>query len=258
MYYIKLYKKSHTLWAKGSIFFQTVFNGVWLGILSYQNLNKIDEVYYNDTKPYFSDDYNKKGLNDWEQGMVNNYFQNYHNIMLIGAGGGREVYGLQKMGYTVDAFECNPKLLEFGNKFLIEEGLTPSIKYLERDESPESKDKYDGIIIGWGTYMLIQGRNRRIALLKNLRSMIKDDGRILLSFLTRTRDSRELINTARIGNIFRFLLRRERLQIGDTIVLTYIHYFNEKELSEELKEAGFDMIYYAKKPYGHAVAEAKK
>lgn len=257
MSHIQIYKKSQTLLAKGSVFFQTVFNGFWLGVSSYRNLHKIDEVYYDAAEAYFSVDYNKEGLREWEQEMIEKYFQNYHNLLLIGAGGGREVYALQKMGYTVEAFECNSKLLNFGNEFLAKEGLTPCIKHLERDQSPESKDKYDGIIIGWGAYMLTQGRIRRIAFLKNLRSLIKDDGKFLLSFLVRTNDSWEIKNTAFIGNIFRFLLRREYLEIGDTLTPTYLHYFKENELSDELSQAGFNMLYYSRKPYGHAVAEAK-
>ena len=242
---------------KGSIFFQTLYNGFWLGVSSYQNLHKIDELYYDAAESYYSVEYNKKGLKDWEQEMIEKYFQNYHNLLLIGAGGGREVYGLQKMGYSVDAFECNSKLMDFGNKFLADEGLTSCIKHLERDQIPETTNKYDGIIIGWGVYMSIQGSNRRINFLKKLRSLIKDDGRILLSFLTRKSDSWEIKNTIMIGNIFRFLMRREYLQIGDTLKPTYLHYFNKNEVSDELKEAGFNLLYYARKPYGHAVAEAK-
>lgn len=258
MSFIKIYKKSQTLLAKGQLAVQTIFNGFWLGISSYQNLHEIDQVYYDDAGDYCTVDYNKKGLREWEQEMIGKYFQGYQNLLLIGAGGGREVYGLQKLGYTVEAFECNPKLLNFGNKFLDEEGLMPCIKQLERDASPKSDRKYDGIIIGWGAYSLMQGRGRRIAFLKNLRPLIKDGGKILLSFLARTSNSWELRNTASIGNIFRFLLRREYIQIGDMLVPNYIHYFNENELSDELNEAGFNKLYYARKPYGHAVAEAKK
>ena len=258
MNYIQLYKKSQSLLEKVNLGLQTVFNGFWLGVSSYRTLHKIDEVYYNDAGIYCSVEYNKEGLRDWEREMVEKFFGDYHNLLLIGAGGGREVYGLQKMGYTVLAFECNPKLSDFGNQFLTEEGLTACINVLGRDESPKSIDKYDGIIIGWGAYMLIQGNSRRIAFLKNLRSLIKDDGKILLSFLTKTGvNGWGLRNTARIGNIFRFLLRRERLQIGDTLTPTYMHFFDEKELSDELNEADFKMLYYGKKPYGHAVAEAK-
>ncbi len=136
-------------------------------------------------------------------------FRTAGGFYVVGAGGGREVHALQNMGYLVEAFECNHKLQEFGNKFLSDEGLTPCIKSFERDACPQSNSKYDGVIIGWGAYMLIQGSARRVSFLQTASSQIADEANILLSFFARSGDNWQMKNIASIGNIIRFLLRKD-------------------------------------------------
>ena len=258
MWQLRLYRQSRILLRRCLIFIETVFNGFWLGVLSYQSLLRIDETFYNESDIYCSSEYNKKGLLKWEQEMVEKYFQNSQKLLLVGAGGGRETYALQNMGYLVEAFECNPKLQEFGNNLLAGDGLVPCIKSLERDACPKSNSKYDGVIIGWGAYMLIQGSARRAEFLSAIRSQIADEANILLSFFTRSTYSWQLRNIASIGNMIRFLLRRDSLEMGDSLAPNYVHYFTESELTKELDNAGFDLIYFSSKSYGHAVGHSRK
>ena len=258
MLHLRLYKQSRKLLRKFLILIETVFTGFWLGVLSYQSLLRIDETFYNDSDIYCSPKYNKKGLLKWEHEAIEKYFQNCQSLLLIGAGGGREVYALLNMGYDVDAFECNPKLQEFGNKFLVDEGFTTCIKTVERDACPKSNSTYDGVIIGWGAYMLIQGSARRAEFLRTVRSQIADEANILLSFFTRSSDSWQLRNIASIGNIVRFLLSRDSLAVGDSLAPNYVHYFTESELTKELDDAGFELLYYSSKGYGHAIGQRRK
>jgi hypothetical protein len=257
MWQFKMYKRSQDLLQKYFALLQTLLNGFWLGVLSSDSLHKIDEMYYENSSMYYSADYNRRGLQKWEQAMIENYFQDCRRLLLLGAGGGREIYGLQKFGCAIEAFECNPKLLDFGNKFLREEGLNAQIKPVQRDACPASRQKYDGAIIGWGAYMLIQGRKRRIGFLRSIGAQLEAGAPLLLSFFTRNGDSRKFKATASVGNVFRFFLRRERLQTGDSLEPNYVHYFTENELKNELNEAGFKLLYYSSKNYGHAVAQSK-
>ncbi len=258
MWQYTVYKQSRNLLRQYYIFLQTVFEGFWLGVLNRDSLVTIDEKFYHGQNMYSSVEYNKKGLTTWETEMINNYFQHCRDLILIGAGGGREVYALQKLGYRVAAFECNSKLQEFGNKFLADEGLVPSISFGERDICPPpGNGKYDGAILGWGSYMLMQGRALRINYLRSLRDQLTDEAPLLLSFYTRSSDDWKLRNIPRIGNVFRLLLRREYLEIGDRFEPTYVHYFSEAQLAGELDEAGFSLSHYSSKSYGHAVAFIK-
>ena len=258
MLVLRLYEQSRTSLRRLMILIETVFSGFWLGVLSRRSLFQLDAAFYDKSDLYFTSEYNKKGLLKWEQEMVEKYFRSCQNLLLIGAGGGREVFALQNMGYAVDAFECNPALQESGNKFLASKGLAPCIKVVERDACPKGDSKYDGAIIGWGTYTLIQGADRRSDFLEAVRSQIGNEANILLSFFTRNGDSWQMKNIASIGNIIRFMLRRERLEIGDSLAPNYVHYFTEAELSEEMDRAGFELLYYSSKSYGHAIGRPKK
>jgi hypothetical protein len=257
MLQLSLYDGSQRLARLAAGLIETVHNGFWLGVLSYRSLVKVDETYYVNAKTYRSAEYNRKGLLQWEKNMVEQYFRSGEKLLVIGAGGGREVIALQKMGFSVRAFECNETLQVFGNELLIDEDLDPCIELMGRDLFPKDGPHCDGAIVGWGTYTLIQGSARRVALLNAVRSQIADGGCVLLSFFARSRDSWQLQKTAAIGNFIRFILRREPLSVGDSLAPNYVHYFTEAELSAELDMAGFELQHYSEKGYGHAVARIK-
>ena len=253
---IKIFRHSQKALNDFFIFLQAVYNGIWLGLLNADSLQAIDEVYYDETRMYSSTAYNKKGLHMWEQEMIKEYFQNCRRLLLVGAGGGREVYALEKMGFNLESFECNHKLREFGNQLLEKEGLKSIISPLERDVCPVVNDGVcDGVIVGWGAYMLIQNSIRRTAFLRGICSQITYEAPILLSFFAREKDAWELKITALVGNFFRLLLGRALLETGDYMDRNYVHYFTESELALELQTANLNLIYYSAKPYGHAIAK---
>ena len=100
------------------------------------------------------------------------------------------------------------------------------------------------------------GRKRRIKFLREIREQLNENAPLLISFWSRTNSSWRHKGIARIGNTLRFFLNRERLEIGDDININFVHYFTEQEIRSEMKEAGFDLIFYSRKPYGHAVGVA--
>ena len=118
------------------------------------------------------------------------------------------------------------------------------------------KKAYEGIIVGWGAYMLIQGSEKRVAFLRSLRELVFPGAPILLSFFHRGMGGHRHRAAGLIANTTRQLLRRPRLEIGDALSPNYVHYFTEKEVNEELQHGGFDPEFYSDKGYGHAVGLA--
>jgi hypothetical protein len=171
-------------------------------------------------------------------------------------GGGREVLALQELGYVVDGFECNPGLAEFAKALCEKEGRAAGIILAERDQCPATGSVYDGAVVGWGAYTLIQGRRKRVEFLKQLRAQVEEGAPLLVSFMARVCDSKYLRTVAAVGNLFRALAGRERLELGDDLNPIYVHHFNEEEIAAELARAGFTLKSYAAGPYGHAVAVA--
>ena len=68
--------------------------------------------------------------------MIARYFQNAKRLLLVGAGGGREVLALIRLGYEVHGVECNPELVRVANTLLEEQGLPPSVQFAPPDTCP--------------------------------------------------------------------------------------------------------------------------
>lgn len=232
------------------------FNGVWLGLFSRELLHQIDGHYYDTTSNYHDESYNRRGLWMWEREMLRRYFSDCETLLVAAVGGGRETLGLHRLGYRVDSFECNPTLVARANRLLEEDGVQGRVQLTVRDSCPPGTGIYDGLIVGWGAYMLIQGRARRVAFLRELRARVRSGGPIMLSFFTRPGDLLSFRITAGVANLFRALMRRERAELGDSLAPVYAHHFTRAEIAGELRDAGFELVFYSTQDYGHAVAEA--
>jgi hypothetical protein len=133
-----------------------------------------------------------------------------------------------------------------------------------RDSCPAGERRYGGAIVGWGAYTLIQGRARRVGFLPALRERTLPGAPLLLSFFPRSNqadsggpsDEWRFRHTAAVANTLRRATLREPVELGDYLEPNYVHYFTEEEIRRELEEAGFRLIEYEARPYGHAVARA--
>jgi hypothetical protein len=242
---------------------QSVFTGFWLGILSQSDLDSVDDAYYVGGHgkrlgpiDYTRTDYNKRGLFEWEQRAIDTFFPAGGSLALIGAGGGREVLALRRQAFDVGAWECQPEFVKTANDLLVAEGFEPSVAYAPRNTIPAGTETFDGLVIGWATYTLVPGSARRIDLLGDLRTRVETDSPILLSFFTRRPGDAQFPITAAVGNLARRILRRERLEVGDSLDPNFVHHFTESEVESELAAGGFKLQFFAAEPYGHAVAVA--
>jgi 2-polyprenyl-3-methyl-5-hydroxy-6-metoxy-1,4-benzoquinol methylase len=255
---LKLYYRSRDFLSHSMTFINGCFIRFWLGVLPKYLLHLADQDYYNKTKMYCSVTYNQQGLWEWEKHAIETYFKSCESLMLIGAGGGREVYALSKLGYQVDGYECNPQLVEFANQLAKADSLQNQVIYLERDDVPKSDRLYDGVIVGWGAYMLIQGKTNRVSFLQQIKTRISANAPILISFYHHDNKSHPHFQlVVKVGNVLRRLLRRELLEIGDDLSPEFVHYFNRDQILAELEAGGFEMVMYGTHDYGHAVGIAR-
>ncbi len=237
----------------------SIHQGFWLGFLNRTELISATDQMYDSKMHYYTPTYTHSGLNYWEQGIIDSYFSKCRSILIGGAGSGREMIALTQSNYRVDGFECSHKMFEYCKRLLADEKIESNIYLCAPDTVPEKPGKYDGMIIGWGTYMHIQGRNARINFLNQCSEHIKKGGPILLSFFVRDpKDSRFHIiyHTARV--IRKLMLNKDILDMGDTLDGSFDHYFTREEIESELNDSGFNMIYYKDNAgYPHAVAKKK-
>lgn len=231
-----------------------VLSGIWLGVMSEKSLDIYDEMHYNNSEKYTDDNYNLSGLFEWEKERIEKYFLKSKKVLLLGAGGGRETVALFRMGYNVDSFECNMGLVEYGNIFLKKYTKDYKIKYLQKDSVPSVIMKYDGIIIGWGAYSHIRGFEKRIAFLKKLQPFLNKDAPLMISFLTNEEKGRQEKITKKVSDFFRFLRNKDKIEPGDKLQASFVHYFTKQEIIKELTQSNYKVLDYYDIDYGCAIS----
>lgn len=268
---VKLYLASNRVRRYAFTLAHACFNGAWLGLLSQKHLHAVNEFYYSGERylrrlnepDYRADQYNQQGLWWWESQMVQRFFPSAGRLLVLGAGGGREVIALQRMGYHADGFECHSGLVHYANELLERIDLTPSVFHSQRDAAPDTVPlppggKYDGVIVGWGAYTHIRGRRRRIALLRELIQLAAPGAPVLLSFFGHHRASRRLRITASIGRIVSALRRGDGVEVGDDLSVNFVRYFTEVDVRSEMLAAGYQLVHFSIQDYGHAVGVSNR
>lgn len=216
--------------------------GLWLGVLGRRGLSRIDQAKYSRRGRYQGAEHNLRGLFEWERAAVERYFAGRERIVVLGAGGGREVLALWRMGFRPQGFECNPDLVRAAGQILPAQGCPARVDHVARDRAPDVDGPFDGAIIGWGAYMLVMGRETRLELLRGMRRLVPEGAPLLLSFFTRGEGERRAPEVARLAGRVRRLLRRPPAETGDDMLPGFVHRFTRGELEEELAAAGFRLM----------------
>jgi hypothetical protein len=237
--------------------------GLWLGLLNQHDLHAVDEAEYLKRSNYRTDAHNLRGLFEWERRAVTEHFPTGGALVVLGAGGGREVVALARLGYRAVGYECHPALLRYGNDLLARHDCPGAeLHHLGRDQAPQDGGPYAGAIVGWGAYMLIAGRQRRISMLGDLRRRLVPGAPLLTSFFTRPDTGRRAGLVAAVAGPVRRLRRTPAVEVGDDLAPTYVHRFTCAEVAAELDAGGFELIDFAAEragptAAGYAVARAR-
>ena len=253
---LRLHRITEALMRRGVMTIRAAFDGVWLGVLDDEAMRLIDESYYDEVPKYADEAYNRRGLNDWERDAIDRFFAGRRRIVVTGAGGGREVLALLDLGYDALGFEPNVKLARFGEGLLARSGHPGRLRQVDRDAWPTDSGPCDGVIVGWGSYMLIRGRRRRVAFLRDARARLEPGAPLLVSFFARSGRPGYLRLVVAIGGRIRRLRGAEPVELGDAMERNYVHYFDRAEIGSELREAGFELAWYDAAGYGKAVGLA--
>jgi hypothetical protein len=243
-----------------------VLDGVWLGAFDREGLAALDETHYarlidrarGSAFSYSDETWNTSGLQPWEAVAVDGHFPPGGRVVVTGAGGGREVLALLERGFDAVGFEPQPDLVSAGRGILGRRGAGDRVHHAPRDAFPAQAGPADAVLVGWGSYMLMPGRARRIAFLGSARAHLPEGAPVILSFFVRSAAERDYDRLAAVANLVRRLRRAERVEVGDALRPNYVHLFTREEIAGELHEAGFTLVAYRAEPYGHAIARATR
>ena len=236
---------------------EAVTDGFRLGLLKPETMFLRGQRTYGAQAFFQSEAHNRSGLHGWELRAVETHFSQCRRWLVAAAGCGREVLALRKRDCEADGFECHPVFVELANRLLVKDGFPASVRLAPPDECVRDGGKYDALLVGMGAYVHIQTRDKRIAFLRQMRALARDGTPLLLSFFLRVPDARRFAVTAWIGNLFRRLLARPRLEAGDTFKKTFFRLFTPEEITEELTSAGFELVAFDLKEFPYAVAKVR-
>lgn len=250
---VKAYFKAYPWLAKSPI--RTgLITGLALGAFNREDFHYLDELNAGRTGKWASESHNMRGLLDWEAKALKAWFPASGRLLLTAAGGGREALALEPMGYQLSASECNPALVSAANRHLEKHGLTTRIEQCNRDEAPATSGKFDGVIVGWGSYTLIGTRRTRLKLLSKLAGYLDPGKPILLSYFKNEGTAGFADKVQRsVASTMRRLRRQAALERGDVMDWNYRYRFTDDEIRDELSTAGFQPAMVSDEGYPHAV-----
>jgi SAM-dependent methyltransferase len=254
-----LFRLADGIFRRADAGMQAVHQGFWLGWMGSKSLNEATRLYYQGVPKYLESEYNTSGLKAWEAEVLDRFFGECRTLLVGAAGGGREVVALARKGLEVMAFECSAEMVEAARDLLAEAALVAEVLDSKPGEVPRLETLSDGVIVGWGGYMHIPGRAARIRFLEELRERVHPGGPLLLSFFTRSSDSRLFSWIQRLARVIRRLrFSREEVELGDALAGSFDHHFTKEEIASELAAAGFQLVEYQEDPVGHAVGMATR
>jgi hypothetical protein len=180
--------------------------------------------------------------------------------LVAAAGGGREVLALCNEGFDAEGFECSLPLVHASQKMLAHFGGASRVIHCPADAVPEGAPIYEGLIVGWTSYMHIPTNVRRILFLQALRRRALPRSPVLISFLTQSRNANFDAAVLRTAKFFQFFIGRrdDRLELGDHINgQTYMHWFTRDQIESEMGSSGFRVAHYCEEgDLGYAVGIA--
>lgn len=242
-----------------------IWKSIWLGLLDADDLNAITWTYYMSKSGFETEDFNiDQGFWPWEADAVRKHFIDSKHVLVAGAGGGREVIALVRLGYKVTAFDFSPNLTLACRSNLEKASCSAIVLDAPPDGLPAELGIYDALLIGRGFYHHIPTRKRRVTFLSACRAKLEIGAPVLLSdFFTRKDDSRFYLYTQAIANSFRRLrCGSESVELGDSLSNCMMHAFTFDEIGQELSEAGIATEICAVSPFseasylGHALGRA--
>ena len=186
----------------------------------------------------------------WEEKVVAEYFPRVPARLIIGgAGGGREVLALARMGYDVVAFEPSAVLADMarratkGSNVRVYRGGYEDLPRMFpwREQEPDGTGNvdstFDAAILGWGSYSHLRTEDQRIQTLSWFARHVQ--GPILLSFYQFAK-SRKISTDRR-----RRLKIWPSLRVGNrfSVYIGYTHDVSAAELRAVADRSGLTIVH---------------
>jgi SAM-dependent methyltransferase len=192
----------------------------------------------------------RRELFNWEIEAIARVFPPAPGRVLVGgAGGGREAFGLAERGYEVVAFEPSPDLAaSLAGHAAVNSGVRGFIARYE--DLPVLRPagaaggadltglpRFDAALFGWTSFSHLRGRARRVEALRAMAAVT--DGPVILSFyLSRTRPGSASGRLRRLAEALGFRPGADQF----TTHVGYYHLSTPEELRADVRDAGLEIV----------------
>lgn len=251
----RLYYEGHRLLRGAYGLADRAWTAVGLGLMDGRDLEALDRIAYGADPLYGDASHATAGLWRWERDLLASHAPPGARYAVLGAGTGREAIDLAAGGIEVDAFETQEPLREIGNRWLAERENPLRIRPMPYSDFPETKARYDCILLGWGLLSGIAGRDPRARFLRACREHLVAEGILLASFRMGHNEGPGV--SLRAANLLRKLRRRPCREPGDRLSGEFIHRFSRAGIEGEMAAAGFEILTLTDEPYPHLAARAR-
>ena len=193
------------------------------------------------------DDMIDVGLTPDEIDVLDRVPVSHGRLLLLGVGGGREAVALGQKGFDVTGVDFIPQLVAKTEENCAKHKLrfTGLVQEISRIDVPAAH--FNVVWLGDGIYSSVPTAHRRVAMLKRIRTALKNDGYCICLFFWRQGKGvphavewlRKCFSFLTWGNI--------HYEDGDTLFQNteFIHeFFSEQTLKDEFKKGGFMVEYF--------------
>ena len=201
------------------------------------------------------------GLSPAEAHFYRRFLHPRDRVLLVGCGTGRDLIGLQTLGYDVTGLEPIAELVELARGHLARRGMAATIE-TGLIQTAELRGRYDAVIFSNGCYSLLQGSAERIATLLRVAKHLVPGGRVIVSYHPARHQSpmgRRLTRAAA-----RLTASDWTPESGDTFsrdllipgLIRYHHAFTPGEFARECEAAGMTLVADERYDEGYCFAAA--
>jgi len=189
----------------------------------------------------------------WEADFFARWIRPGDSILVVGAGGGRDVLPLLAAGHAVTALDITPMALEALSARARGRGLSVDLIHASIVEAELPREAFDVALFSWFCFSYLRGSAERSVALARSESALRPGGRILLSYPFRG-DSRP--PAPRAPWIFRMIARLlggTAAEPGDDYNVTgttrrpgvfFSHPFRPRDIEDEVKRLGFPVVFH--------------
>lgn len=240
---------------------EAIQSGLFMGLIDKQNFQYFDTYPFNESEEIDLSRETQLGLEPWERQIEQQHLTGKENLIVIAAGGNRELVGFQELGYNAVGIEYGIGLCEASEQALIASGNQPSIVHADRFLISGAADSYDAAFIARKYLSHVHDRTVRVKFLQNIRNVLSQDAILACGYYTREHDGLAFRAQALVANALGKLLGRtdQTVETGDHLdpdTPLYHHHYTLDEVRSELQEAGFEVVDHGNEWFGWAVARA--